>query len=122
MPLTFVLDEDMRGPLWDAIQHHNLLGLFPIDATRVGDLPDLPLGTKDPGLLLWAERSGRIIVTEDKNTMPGHLTAHLQAGHHSPGVFIVRKSGNIAAVVSLLATIAHASEPWEWQDSYFFIP
>src|SRR2546429_4475372 len=50
--------------------------------------PAPPLGTPDPDNLLWAEQHGRIIVTEDRRTMPVHLADHLQAGRHSPGVFI----------------------------------
>jgi hypothetical protein len=28
MPLQFVLDEHLRGPLWDIIQRHNIAGLI----------------------------------------------------------------------------------------------
>jgi len=61
-----------------------------VDVTRVGDPADLPLGTQDPDLLLWAEREQRVVVTMDRQTMLGHLAAHLQSGHHSPGVFLLR--------------------------------
>src|SRR5438270_13531903 len=47
--LSFVLDEHLRGPLWIAIQTHIARGIHPIDAVRVGDPTDLPLGTKDSG-------------------------------------------------------------------------
>jgi hypothetical protein len=51
-PLGFVLDEHLRGPLWDAIQAHNAKPRAePILAFRVGDLPDLPLGMDDPEIL-----------------------------------------------------------------------
>ena len=36
----YVLDEQLRGSLWQAIQSHNARGIDPIDATRVGDPPD----------------------------------------------------------------------------------
>ncbi len=42
--IRFVLDEHLRGPLWAAIQRHNLSASLPIDAVRVGDPPDLSLG------------------------------------------------------------------------------
>ena len=41
MPLTYLLDEHLRGPLWRAIQRHNALGTDPLDAVRVGDVEDL---------------------------------------------------------------------------------
>jgi hypothetical protein len=83
--LRFLLDEHLRGVLWLAIIRHNAQGGLPIDAVRVGDPPDLPLGSSDPEILRWAEREGRILLTQDVHTMPGFLAQHLQAGNHSPG-------------------------------------
>jgi hypothetical protein len=54
--LCFLLDEHLRGPLWLAILRHNSQGGLPIDVVRVGDSPDLPLGSTDLDILLWAER------------------------------------------------------------------
>jgi hypothetical protein len=80
MPLRFVLDEHLRGPLWRAVQRHNTRAEDPIDVVRVGDPPDLPLATDDRTLLAWAEREGRILVTCDKHTVPAHLAAHIAGG------------------------------------------
>jgi hypothetical protein len=85
MPIRFLLDEHLRGPLWHAIGRHNLGGGLPLDVARVGDPPDLPLGADDSAILLWAERENRILITEDKHTIAIHLAGHCQAGHHSPG-------------------------------------
>ena len=71
MPLRYVLDEHMRGLLWSALQGHNRAGIDVIDVVRVGDPVDLPCGTKDPDLLLWAQREGRVVVTWDRGSMPG---------------------------------------------------
>src|SRR5947207_2784037 len=91
MPVRFLLDENLRGTaLWPAIGHYNALNPNPIETTRVGDLADLPLGTPDPEILLWCERTGRILLSLDKGTMPVHLAQHIQAGHHCPGIFIIR--------------------------------
>src|SRR5215831_15765544 len=103
MALRFVIDEHWRGPLWRAIQHHNAAGAYPIDAERVGDPPDLPLGTLDPDLLIWAEREGRIIVTDDKSTLVTYLTQHLQAGRHSPGVILIRPGFTLGQLMFELA-------------------
>jgi hypothetical protein len=62
-PLRYLLDENLRGRLWQAIGVHNQTGAYPIDVVRVGDPPDLPLGSLDPDILLWAEREGRILVS-----------------------------------------------------------
>lgn len=73
MPLTYVLDEHLRRLLWRAIQHHNAAGQFAIDVVQVGDPVDLPLGSTDPAILLWAEKEDRVVVSRDYNTMPNHL-------------------------------------------------
>ena len=122
MPLAYVLDEHLRGPLWQAILSHNAAGAYPLDAARVGDSTDLPLGSLDPDILIWAEREGRMIVSRDESTMKTHLADHLLAGHHSPGVFLVRKRSRLAKVVSFLVDAAYASDPSEWQDVVTYIP
>jgi hypothetical protein len=122
MALRYVLDEHLRGPLWQAIQQHTAGGLDPLDAVRVGDPPDLPLGTPDPDVLLWAEREGRILVSEDRATMPGHLADHLQGGHHSPGILLIARGATWAKLLSTLTVYAHAGDPALFQDRIDYIP
>ena len=46
MPVRFVLDETLRGkPIWQAIRQHRASGPIAVDAVRVGDPRDLPLGS-----------------------------------------------------------------------------
>jgi hypothetical protein len=120
--LRYVLDEHLRGPLWRAIQWHNRRGEYPVDVARVGDPADLPLGSGDPDILLWAEREGRILATYDMDTMPAHFADHLQTGRHSPGVFVVRPHSSLPQLVSFLVDAAYASDPPEWHDRIQYIP
>ena len=118
----FVLDEHLRRRLWRAIQAHNARGVDPLDVVRVGDPPDLPLGSSDATILLWAERHARILVSHDRSTMATHLAEHLQAGHHCPGIFSVRLKGAAHEVIEYLVLATYASEPGEWQDWIKYIP
>src|SRR5947209_850343 len=112
MAIRFVLDEHLRGsPLWHAIQQHNRTAVVPLDATRVGDPPDLPLSTPDQVLLSWAEREGRILITLDRSTMPRHLNQHLLAGHHCPGIFTIRAGSTVPQVVAFLEAVVIADAP-----------
>ena len=122
MTVRFVLDENLRGELWSGIQAHNAQGTHLIDAVCVGDPIDLPLRTKDPAILIWADREARVLVTNDKQSMPGHFIDHLKAGRHSPGIFIPRIRSSIPGIVSFLAAVAHASDPSEWVDLITYIP
>lgn len=120
--LRYVLDEQLRRVLWRAIQNHNSQGNLPLNMVWVGDPPDLPLGSPDSDILAWAEREGRILVSLDRNTLPGHLADHLQAGNHSPGVLLVRPSASVPDVIEYLVLAAYAAQPGEYQDGFRFIP
>jgi len=122
MAIRYVLDENLRGELWNAILTYNAQGAHLIDALRVGDPQDLPLKARDPAILTWAEREARVLITNDKKSMPGHLNDHRKAGGHSPGIFIVRSQSTIPEIVSFLASAAYASDPSEWADLITFIP
>jgi hypothetical protein len=123
MPIAFVLDEDLRGkPLWHAIRHHNRGGGTQIDATRVGDPADLPLGSSDPDILAWAERADRIILTGDASTFPAELAVHLHRGRRSPGVFVIRPSATVAAVLLWLELVAADDRPDQWRNQAIYIP
>jgi hypothetical protein len=122
MPLAFLLDEHLRGLLWRAIQRHNAGGLELLDAIRVGDAPDLPMGILDPAILLCAERAGRILISRDVSTLHGHLADHLQAGNHSPGIFMVRRRCQLAQVVAFLIEAAYRSDAATWENRIEYIP
>jgi hypothetical protein len=44
MAIAFLLDEHFRGPLWRALLRHNMVSGLPLNAQRIGDAPDIPLG------------------------------------------------------------------------------
>lgn len=122
MPLKFLIDENLRGPLWNAIQRHNAIGLDPIDAIRVGDIPDLPLGSSDPDILKWAEKENRILVSFDSQTMPGHLNDFLATASQSPGVLLIRPGAGFREIVQLLVMIAWISDPDEYRNRVSYLP
>jgi hypothetical protein len=62
------------------------------------------------------------LVSFDKATLAAHLAAHLHAGRHSPGIFMLRRGSRLSQFVDHLALVAHASEAWEWSDRVEFIP
>lgn len=121
MPLAYLLDENLRGPLATGLRHHNLLGINPVGFVCVGDIPDLPLGASDLEILAWAEREDRVLVSNDRTTLATHLSSHVGAGGHSPGVFLVERSVLIKSVIDALIIYAHASEPDEWRDRVVYV-
>ena len=88
----------------------------------MGEETDLPLGMSDPGLLLWAEQHGFVLISNDARTMPGHFAAHIDAGHHSHGVFLIALPVSIPEIVEALFYYADSSDYGIWRDQILFIP
>ena len=122
MPLRYLLDENVSHVLWKAVQRHNLRTAWsPIDVARVGDAQDLPLGSQDPAILIWAQREDRVFISQDRGTLARHLAAHIAAGHRYPGIIFPRKVP-LVELVDFLACAAYASEPHEWENRTTFVP
>lgn len=123
MPIRFVLDENLRGkPIWYALQQSLAAGPVAIDAVRVGDPLDLPLGSPDPSILIWAEDNGRILISEDARSLPAHLANHLRGGRKSPGIFVIRPNSVLAAVLHWLELVVIDNKPDQWVDQLIYIP
>ena len=118
MKPRFLLDEHVNR----AIQRQ-LRRLDPrIDVLAIGDPGAPPAGTSDPDLLRWIEEHGYILVTENRSTIPGHLSDHFAAGRHIPGLFWIRPGVGIGQVIEELYLIWYASTADEYRDRPLFIP
>lgn len=78
-------------------------------------------GLKDPDVLRIAADSGRILVSQDRRTMPGHFTRHT-ATAPCAGVILLREAIPIATAIEELLLIWNASEAEEWIDRLVWIP
>jgi hypothetical protein len=105
--------------MWNAIESHNQKGIHCLDAVRVGDPPDLLQGATDPEVLVWAEREGRILVSGDRRTLLRHFADHLDAGRHSPGLFLLRPSTPLPKIIEFLAAVTYASDADEMSGVSF---
>ncbi len=116
--VRFLVDEDVPGSLFGA-----LVRWEPgIEMLRVGQLSAPPRGTKDPGLLLFAEEHGYALLTRDKGTMPVHVQSHTNSGRHTWGVFILREGFRIMTYVDDLILIWSACEAEELRDRITWLP
>lgn len=117
MPSRYLLDEHLRGALWDAIYDYNVDPKnWPILASCVGDPPGPSLGTDDHTMLRWAESEEWILVSCDKRTLPTHFYDHLAAGGHCPGLFLLPNQFSIPEALEFLTLAAHAADSSEWRD------
>ncbi len=118
MPLRFVIDECLLSERFLALLARMIP---PLDYVWVGQ-EGPRCGTKDPQLLEWSQQHNRLIVTQDKTTLPEHLNAYAQAGGRCPGVLIVRDTADLTEVAELLVVIANCSWEGEFLNCHVFIP
>ena len=78
-------------------------------------------GLGDPDVLRISAASGRILVSQDRRTMPVHFARYVTAAQ-SPGVNLQREWIRIATVIDELILIWSASEAEEWMGRLVWIP
>ncbi len=121
--VAFLLDEDTDGDLLRALRRRSrIAGGVVVDVTRVGEPDAPPSGTPDPDLLVWCEANQRVLVSNDRNTMPIHFAAHLAASLHSPGVFLIRFGTTLGTVIAELELLSTAGVPDDFRDQVVYIP
>lgn len=80
------------------------------------------LGTPDPQILKWCEVHGFVLVTNNRKSMPSHLTDHLSQERHVPGILVINLDIGIGHMIAELALIAGASQENEYQDMILYLP
>lgn len=118
MNIRFLLDENIPPKLKTALMRR----CPTVDVLRVGDANAPPLGTLDPEVLLYVEKTQRILVTNNRKSMPGHVADHFAAGGHHWGIFNIRDSASIVDLIEALELVWGASTADEWKDKSDWIP
>jgi hypothetical protein len=88
----------------------------------IGDEKAPALGTLDPEILEWQEQNGYLLVSRNRRTMPRHLQAHLEAGGHVPGIFLLRRRYSLGRVIKDLLLIWSTARPNEFRDRIEYLP
>jgi len=114
----FLLDEHVNRAIQRQLRRLNAR----IEVLAIGEPGAPPTGTLDPDLLGWLEENGYILVTENRNTMPGHLSDHFAAGRHIPGIFLIRPGVGLGRIIEELYLIWVASTAEEYYDCTLFLP
>ncbi|PYJ52686.1 MAG: hypothetical protein DME82_15930 [Verrucomicrobia bacterium] len=91
-----------------------------LDIARVGDAG--LVGLDDPGVLAWAAKEGRVLVSHDVSTLTAFAYARVQAGEPMPGVFEVGPAVPIATAIEDLLLIAECSVLGEWEGQVRYLP
>jgi hypothetical protein len=110
--LRFLIDENLSLRLKTTLHRH-----YPvIDVVRVGDAGAPAIGTLDLDILQYLEAEQRVLITDNRASMPAHLADHAADGRRHWGIFEVRKDAPLGALAELIALYWEASEAEEWID------
>jgi hypothetical protein len=124
MAIRFLLDECIRdNKLLSAIAQHN--EHHPedfIDAVRVGDEGAPDCGTDDADLVRWAANAGRIIVSQDANTLRSTHDLFVADGNSTPGLLLVKRGCSLLEIIETLTLIGNDGSPEEYANRTDFIP
>jgi Domain of unknown function (DUF5615) len=114
----FLLDEHVGAKLQRALLRRQRDMLV----WHIGDAGAPPRGTPDPEILLWCERDGYSLVTNNRASMPVHLRDHLALRHHVPGIFTLNDDMSIGETVEELFLLWTAADPVEYADQLNYLP
>lgn len=113
--LRVVSDENFEGDIIRALLQRRPR----IDLIRVQDAG--LRGMPDPQLLEWCAKANRVLLTHDRNTIPGFARARIRQRLPMPGVFVVDLRASFGALIEELLYLIETSEDGEWADDVVFI-
>jgi hypothetical protein len=118
MTLKYLLDENVDLIYQTQLQRRNPN----LVVWAVGD-PGAPReSTLDPEILCWCEEYNCLLVTNNRKSMPLHLTDHIRQDRHVPGILILNPDMSIGQSMDELIMIAEASFEDEYQDQTVHLP
>ena len=118
MKPRFLLDENLSPRLKLAI----LRLKSEIDILRVGDMNAPDSGTLDPDILIYLEQSKRILLTDNRKSMPEHLQTHWASDGFIWGLFWLRPKATIKELAEEILLIWETTEADEWKNKLIWIP
>ena len=92
-----------------------------IDLVTV-DEAGLDQTTPDPEVLEWAAGGGRILITQDENTMVGYAWDRVKASRPMPGVLVCGKGVTIGQAIDDLELAACCGAAEDFRDQVRFLP
>ena len=118
MKVSFLLDENLSPRLKLAVLRIN----YEIDILRVGDESTPNFGTLDSEILIYLQQSKRILLTDNRKSMPEHIKAHWNNGGYIWGLFWLSPNATFREIAEDLVLIWETTEAEEWKNQLIWIP
>ena len=115
MPPKFLADEDFNAKILAGLLRRE--PVIDFQSTKLAGIRGLP----DQEVLAIAAREERVLVSHDRETMPGHFSRFI-SGATSAGVLIVSQSLPIRDAIEEILLIWTATEASEWRNRIAFVP
>jgi hypothetical protein len=118
MKIRYLVDENLSARVVATIQRH-----YPqLAVLRVGDPGAPAFGTLDPDILHWLEINQRVLVTDNRKSMPGHIADHIAAGGRHWGIFMVRKDAPLRTLADTLYVYWDVTDAEQWTNQMEWLP
>ena len=115
--LRMATDADVDGDLLRALRRH----MPELDVVRV---QDVGLRTApDPDILAWAATEGRVLLSQDRDTMPKFAYARIASGLPMAGLILLpNPRAQMGAFVQDIMIVASCTDHDEWTDRVDYLP
>lgn len=117
-PIKYLFDENMDPRFRSTLLRRRA----EIDVLQIGDLDAPPRETADLEILLYTERTHRVLVTNNRDSMPDHLQEHWRNGGRCWGIFWVKPNTSFSKLAEELEFIWGTTEAEEWLDITLWLP
>jgi hypothetical protein len=117
-PPRFLIDENLSPDIANGVRQRNAA----VDIIHIGGSEAPGKNTLDPVILRFCEAQQRILVTNNRKSMPTHLAEFAAEGHHHWGIFEVRDAATIGDLIEELLLIWGATDASEHVDRVRWIP
>jgi hypothetical protein len=114
--LKFVADENFNNDIVRGLLRRNPN----LNIVRVQDAG--LSGAKDPAVLDWAAREGRVVLTHDVSTLTHFAYQRVDAGLPMPGICEVSRKVPLGVAIEDILLLAELSLPGEWEGRVIYLP
>ena len=114
----FLIDENISPQYRTQLLNHEPS----LKVLAVGDEGAPPKSTPDPEILVWCEQNQFSLITNNRESMPQHLSDHRENGGHVPAIFTINLAVPMGKIIEELILIAGASDEDEYINEIKYLP
>ena len=114
----FLIDENISPRYRTQLLYHEPS----LKVLAVGDEGAPPKSTPDPEILEWCEKHQFSLITNNRDSMPQHLSDHRKKGGHVPAIFTINLEVPMGKIIDELLLIAGASDEDEYINEIKYLP